>query len=150
VAPTVRAAPVRAAAIDIEALETQAEEEIEYNEYVPAAAPQGKKKFRSRRWKEGMTTVGERTRTDTEPLEAVKLAKDTASLKFMETMEMHAKMNLEPKYADQQLRATVKLPAGTGKTLSVAVICGGDKEADAREAGADLSVASRSSTDGGT
>jgi len=138
VVATRRAAPVKAAAVDIEALETQAEEEIEYNEYVAPAPPQGKKKFRSRRWKESMTTVGERTRTDTEPVEAVTLAKDTASLKFNETMEMHAKMNLEPKYADQQLRATVKLPAGTGKTLSVAVICGGDKESDAKEAGADF------------
>jgi large subunit ribosomal protein L1 len=73
-----------------------------------------------------------------EPLEAVKLLKETATAKFEETAEVHIRLGIDPKYTDQQLRTTVALPKGTGQTVRIAVVGRGEKVAEATAAGADI------------
>lgn len=82
--------------------------------YVAPQAPAPVDKKRSRRFKEQKQKVPPRSEA-LEPLEALKAALSTASLKFTETVEFHARLNIDPKYTDQQLRATVRLPKGTGE-----------------------------------
>nr|QCI08711.1 ribosomal protein L1 [Sphondylothamnion multifidum] len=72
------------------------------------------------------------------PMDALILLKQISNVKFIETLEAHIVLGLDPKYADQQLRSTVILPKGTGKTIRVAVITKGDKVSDAMSAGADI------------
>jgi large subunit ribosomal protein L1 len=72
------------------------------------------------------------------PLEAVALVKTNATAKFDETLEAHARLGIDPKYTDQQLRTTVVLPKGTGRTIRIAVITRGEKVAEAKAGGADL------------
>ena len=72
------------------------------------------------------------------PLEAVELVKANATAKFDETVEAHARLGIDPKYTDQQLRTTVALPHGTGQSIRIAVIARGEKVAEAKAAGADL------------
>lgn len=73
-----------------------------------------------------------------DPLAALALVKENATTKFDETMEAHARLGINPKYADQQLRTTVVLPKGTGQKVRVAVITRGEQLAVAKAAGADL------------
>ena len=72
------------------------------------------------------------------PTEALGLAKSLASAKFDETIEMVTRLGVDPRKADQMVRGTVALPAGTGKTLRIAVFAAGDAAQQAREAGADM------------
>jgi len=70
--------------------------------------------------------------------EALELIKRLAAAKFDETIELAVRLGVDPRKADQMVRGTVALPAGTGKDVRVAVFAAGDAAAAAREAGADL------------
>ena len=72
------------------------------------------------------------------PVEAVKLAKETAVTKFDATVEVAFRLGVDPRKADQMVRGTVNLPHGTGKTARVAVFAVGDKAEEATAAGADI------------
>lgn len=69
--------------------------------------------------------------------EAAKIVKDNAKAKFDETVELHVKLGIDTKKADQQVRTTVVLPHGTGKTKRIAVIAKGEHAQEAQKAGAD-------------
>jgi large subunit ribosomal protein L1 len=66
------------------------------------------------------------------------MVKKASNAKFDETIELHANLGIDPKKADQQVRGTVSLPHGTGKTVRVVVFAEGDLAKEAEEAGADL------------
>jgi large subunit ribosomal protein L1 len=70
--------------------------------------------------------------------DAVKLVKSNAKAKFDETIEIAINLGVDPKYADQQVRSVVNLPAGTGKTIRVAVFAKDKKAEEATAAGADI------------
>lgn len=70
--------------------------------------------------------------------EAVKLIKETATTKFDSSVEVHVKTGIDTGKSDQQIRGTITLPHGTGKTIRIAAFVGGGKEKEAKEAGADI------------
>src|SRR5258707_3659822 len=69
--------------------------------------------------------------------EASSIVKDATTCKFDASVDLHIRLRVDPKKADQAIRGTVTLPHGTGKTKKVLVLCTPDKEAEARAAGAD-------------
>lgn len=75
--------------------------------------------------------------TQYSPKEALEIVKNMASAKFDETVELAVKLGVNPKHADQQLRGSVVLPHGTGKSVKVLVFAKGEKAAEAEKAGAD-------------
>jgi len=70
--------------------------------------------------------------------EAVPLVQKVKFAKFDETVELHVRLGVDPKHADQMVRGTIVLPNGLGKSKKVLVIASGDKQREARDAGADL------------
>ena len=70
--------------------------------------------------------------------EAMELVKKTATAKFDETIELHVRLGVDPKYADQQVRGALVLPHGTGKSKRVLVFAKGEKVKEAEAAGADF------------
>lgn len=94
-----------------------------------------------------MVTAGKRYRAASEKVdrnreytveEAIAIIKEGAKAKFDETIELTANLGIDTKKADQQVRGTISLPNGTGKTVRVAVFAEGDLATQAKEAGADL------------
>ena len=74
------------------------------------------------------------------PLDAVRTLKSLETAKFDETVEVHLRLGVNVRHADQQLRGTLFLPHGTGRSVSVAVFAQGEKAKEAEDAGADLSA----------
>ena len=72
------------------------------------------------------------------PADAVRLAKETATAKFDESIDVSIRLGIDPRKADQMVRGTVALPQGTGKDVRVAVFASGEAADAAREAGADI------------
>ena len=73
-----------------------------------------------------------------QPAEAISLLKSLPGAKFDETVEVHFRLGLNVRHADEQLRGTIMLPHGTGRSTRVAVFAEGDKAREAEEAGADV------------
>jgi len=91
-----------------------------------------------KRGKNYIESVARVDRTREYPLEeAVEVIKNLPAAKFDETFEFSAKLGVNPRHADQQVRGTVLLPHGTGKDVRVLVLTRGEKETEAQEAGAD-------------
>jgi len=90
---------------------------------------------RSRRYREVLAKVDRTKRYTFE--EAIKLALETATAKFDETVEVAVNLGVDPRHADQMVRGSVLLPHGTGKSVKVLVFAKGDKAKEAIEAGAD-------------
>lgn len=73
-----------------------------------------------------------------DPRTALKLVKEMATAKFDESIDVALKLGVDPRHADQQVRGTVVLPRGTGKSVRVAVFAKGEKAKEAQEAGAEI------------
>jgi len=90
----------------------------------------------SRRHKENLEKTKHVVYSDLET--AIVALKETATAKFVESVELHANLNIDPKYADQQLRTTVTLPNGIGKQVRIAVLTNEENFEEAKAAEADI------------
>ena len=91
--------------------------------------------FRGKKYQESAKKIDRNTLYDT--ADAMKLVVETATAKFDETVELHVKLGVDSRHADQQVRGAIVLPHGTGKTQRVLVFAKGDKAEAAKAAGAD-------------
>ena len=92
--------------------------------------------FRGKKYKESAKKIDRNTLYDT--ADAMKLVVDTAAAKFDETVELHVKLGVDSRHADQQVRGAIVLPHGTGKTQRVLVFAKAAKADEAKAAGADF------------
>ena len=92
--------------------------------------------FRGKNYKESAKLFDKNTVYD--PQEAFDLVCKTSKAKFDETVELHVKLGVDGRHADQQVRGAIVLPHGTGKTRTVLVFCKPEREEEARAAGADF------------
>jgi large subunit ribosomal protein L1 len=93
----------------------------------------------SRRHKENLERTTNQVSSNLSNLEeAISILKEIATAKFVESVELHANLNINPKYADQQLRTTVTLPHGVGKQTLIAVLTNEENFGEAKSAGADI------------
>ncbi|OPL10221.1 MAG: 50S ribosomal protein L1 [Firmicutes bacterium ML8_F2] len=90
---------------------------------------------RGKKYEEARKKINRETKY--EATEAIRLVKELSNRSFDETVELAVRLGVNPKHADQQVRGSVVLPHGTGKTIQVAVFAKGDKAKEAEEAGAD-------------
>ena len=90
----------------------------------------------SRRQKNNKQKIQKQPYLDIE--QAIKILKETATAKFNETVECHVNLNIDPKYADQQLRTAMTLPNGSGKITKIAVLTNESNFEEAKKAGVDI------------
>ena len=91
--------------------------------------------FRGKNYKESTKLIDKSAQY--EPAEAFELVTKTAKAKFDETVELHVKLGVDSRHADQQVRGAIVLPNGTGKNVKVLVFCKPEREEECKEAGAD-------------
>ena len=91
--------------------------------------------FRGKKYKDSAKQIDRGTLYD--PKEGLDLVCKTASAKFDETVELHVKLGVDSRHADQQVRGAIVLPNGTGKSVKVLVFCKPEREEECKEAGAD-------------
>ncbi|MDR2175729.1 MAG: 50S ribosomal protein L1 [Synergistaceae bacterium] len=91
---------------------------------------------RSKRYREALAKIDRKRQYGLK--EAIDLFKETATAKFNESLEVHVRLGVDPRHADQQVRSTVVLPHGTGVTKRVLALAMGEKIKEAEEAGADI------------
>lgn len=89
---------------------------------------------RGKKYQEALKKLGENK--GCLPEEAFSLVKEAKVANFDETVELHVRLGIDPRQADQQVRGSINLPAGTGKTIRVIVFASGEKAKEAKEAGA--------------
>lgn len=92
--------------------------------------------YRGKNYKESAKLIDKTKLYD--PEEAFKIVCDASKAKFDETVELHVRLGVDSRHADQQVRGAVVLPNGTGKTIRVLVLCKEEREQEAKDAGADL------------